>query len=351
MNYKYIKISNIYKCKSTSNIMLLVVLAMVPGIIMECYYFTIAVLVQILVSVSASILFEVFVLKLRKKNVYFYILDYSSVVTGILLGLSLPVFSPWWISVIGSFFSIVVAKQLYGGLGSNVFNPAMSGYAILLISFPTFMTNWSLQNNLALIDILSIKDIISIIFFTNLKDYFDVLSEFLNLSSFVTQATPLEQMRIDNKNIMLNFSTLSSCYKDMVIYHHWILINISFFIGGLFLLIKKVICWRNSLSVLLSLFLCCSLDFFFFKHSKICPLIQLFLGSTMIGAFFIATDPVTTSITKVGRIIFGIFIGMLIWVIRTYGGYPDAISFSILIANSIVPLLDSYTQSRIYGKQ
>ncbi|XBC41360.1 MAG: RnfABCDGE type electron transport complex subunit D [Buchnera aphidicola (Nurudea yanoniella)] len=351
MNYQNIKISNIYACRDTSSIMLLVVLAMIPGIIMECYYFTIAVLIQIFLSSITSVIFEIIILKLRKKNIYINIFDYSAIVSGILLGLSVPAFSPWWISVIGSFFSIVVTKHLYGGLGNNIFNPAMSGYAILLISFPAIMTNWSFQNNLNVIDTLSIKNIISIIFFTNLKDYFETLSQFFNLSFFITQATPLEQIRIDNRNISIfHFTDFSIFFENILIYRHWILINISFLVGGLFLLTKKIICWRISLGFLFSIFFCYSLDFLFFEKNKLFPLIPLFLGNTMIGAFFISTDPITTSITKIGRIIFGLVIGTLIWIIRVFGGYPDAISFSILLANSVVPLLDFYTRTRIYGK-
>ncbi|XBC38288.1 MAG: RnfABCDGE type electron transport complex subunit D [Buchnera aphidicola (Floraphis choui)] len=351
MDYRYIKINDIYICRSTNNIMLLAILATIPGVIIEFYYFKIAVLIQIFLSVISSIIFEFIFLKLRKKNLYTFFLDYSSVLTGILLGLSLPILSPWWISIVGSFFSIIVAKQLYGGLGNNIFNPAMSGYAILSISFPILMTNWSFQNNLALLNMLNVSDMMSIIFFTDLEDYYKMMSKFSEMSNFITQSTPLEQMRIQNRSIVTNITSFIFSLENIDIYRHWILINFSFFSGGIFLLIKKIICWRVPFSFLFSLFICCSLDFFYFKHINIFPLIQLFLGSTMMGAFFIATDPVTTSITKIGRIIFGSFIGIFIWIIRVFGGYPDAISFSILLANSVVPLIDYYTQPYIYGKK
>ncbi|XBC41877.1 MAG: RnfABCDGE type electron transport complex subunit D [Buchnera aphidicola (Kaburagia rhusicola rhusicola)] len=350
MDYQYTKVNGIFFFRSTNDIMLLVILAIVPGIIIECYYFKIAILIQILLASFASVIFELFVLKLRKKDIYTYYFDFSPLLTGILLGLSLPAYSPWWMSIIGSFFSIVITKQLYGGLGYNIFNPAMAGYAILLVSFPVLMTNWSFQNNLILLDTLSFKDVISIIFFTNLDDYYKIMSQFCDIPTFITQVTPLEQIRIHNKNVLVNVASVMSFVDTITMYRHWILINFGFFIGGIFLLIKKIICWRISFSILLSLFSCYLFDFFYLEHDSISPLIQLFLGSTMISVFFIATDPVTTSITKIGRIIFGGFIGVLIWIIRTFGGYPDAISFSILLANSLVPLIDHYTQPRIYGK-
>lgn len=350
MDYRYTKISNIYFCRSTNDIMILVIIAIIPSIIMECYYFTIAVLIQIFLSITASVIFEIIVLKLRKKNLYASLFDVSPVLTGILLGLSLPAFSPWWLSIIGSFFSIIVAKQLYGGLGNNIFNPSMSGYAILLVSFPILMTNWSFQNNLEFVSKLSIKDIISIIFFTNLNDYYKVISQLYEISHFITQATPLEQIRMQNKCIITNVLPCTFLMENISFYRHWIWINFTFFLGGIFLLINKIICWRISFSILFSILFCCLLDFFYFQYADVFPLTQLFLGSTMITAFFIATDPVTTSITKMGRIIFGSFIGIFIWIIRMFGGYPDAISFSVLLANSFVPLIDYYTQPRIYGK-
>ncbi|XBC44473.1 MAG: RnfABCDGE type electron transport complex subunit D [Buchnera aphidicola (Schlechtendalia peitan)] len=350
MDYRYTKINNIYVCRSTNHIMLLVICALVPGIIVECYYFKIAILIQVLLSVISSIIFEFIFQKLQKEKLYINFFDVSSILTGVLLGLSLPAFSPWWISIIGAFFSIIVTKKLYGGLGNNIFNPAMSGYAILLISFPIIMTNWSFQNNLEILNMFSIRDIMSIIFFTNLEDYYEIISRFCEASMFITQATPLEHIRIHNKNSIISVSPVVFSLDNFLIYRHWILINISFLFGGVFLLIKKIICWRISCSILLCLIIFYSIDFFYLKHVQIFPLIQLFLGSTMIGAFFIATDPVTTSITKIGRIIFGSFIGILIWIIRNFGGYPDAIAFSVLLSNSIVPLIDYYTQPRIYGK-
>ncbi|ANF16922.1 hypothetical protein XW81_00555 [Buchnera aphidicola (Schlechtendalia chinensis)] len=351
MNYRYTKISDIYFCRSTNNIMLLVILSILPGIIVEFYYFRVAILIQIFLSVFSSIIFEIIFLKLRKKILKFNSCDISSaMLTGILLGLSLPIFSPWWISIIGSFFAIVVAKQLYGGLGNNVFNPAMSGYAILLVSFPVVMTNWTFQNNLGFASVLNFKDVISIIFFTNLEDYYGTFLKFFEMSNFMTQVTPLEQIRIRNKSVVFNVDSFTSFLDSICFYRHWIIINFSFLIGGLFLLIKRIICWRIPFGILSVLFVFYSIDFFYFGSTKIFPLVQLFLGSTMIGAFYIATDPVTTSVTKLGRIILGFFIGILIWVIRSFGGYPDAISFSILLSNSIVPLIDYYTPPRIYGK-
>ncbi|XBC39841.1 MAG: RnfABCDGE type electron transport complex subunit D [Buchnera aphidicola (Chaetogeoica yunlongensis)] len=335
-----------YTYRSTNKIMLLVIFASIPGMCTQLYFFGYGVCIQIFLSIFFSILFEIFIKILRKQNVKQVFFDNSATLTGVLIGVSLPSLSPWWLSCLGSFFSIIIAKQIYGGLGNNIFNPAMCGYAILLISFPILMTNWSFQNS-CYFNLFNLYDVLSVIFFTDMKTYLSIIDKLQISHEFVTQATPLEMVRTNFlyfKNIYLLFNLDYSfqCWK-------WILINISFLLGGIILLFLNVICWRIPVSILLTLFIFSMLDCYLCESNMYFSFFQLFFGSTMLSAFFIATDPVTTSITNVGRVIFGIMIGFLVWLIRTFGGYPDAIAFSILLSNSIVPLLDYYIQPRVYG--
>ncbi|AAO26845.1 electron transport complex protein RnfD [Buchnera aphidicola str. Bp (Baizongia pistaciae)] len=339
-----------YHHKNTSEIMLLVFCAAVPGICTEIYYFGFGVLFQILLSVFFSVSFEFLVKRLRKQTVKSLFSDNSAAVTGVLIGISLPSLSPWWLSFFGAFFSIVIAKQIYGGLGNNIFNPAMTGYSILLVSFPILMTNWSFQNS-SYFNLFDLNNTFSVIFCTDINHYYSLIDEFQMMYKFITQATPLEQIRTH----VLDFNNKIDNIFEFVNYNYyfknwkWISINISFLIGGIVLLGFNVICWRIPVSILFSLYVFFALDYYFFKKSMYYPIMQLFFGSTMFSVFFIATDPVTTSITKIGRIVFGCIVGFLIWLIRSFGNYPDAIAFSILLSNSIVPLIDHYTQPRVYG--
>uniref|UniRef100_UPI003F5D3AFB RnfABCDGE type electron transport complex subunit D n=1 Tax=Buchnera aphidicola TaxID=9 RepID=UPI003F5D3AFB len=325
--------------------MILVILSCIPGILTEIYFFGYGVLIQILSIIIVSLFFEMIILIIRRKNIKNILFDYSSILTAVLLGSSIPCVLPWWMIIFGSFFSIIISKHLYGGLGQNIFNPAMIGYAILLISFPLYMSSWN-EKKLSLSFYNDIKQSINLILYK--KSLYDVNLKF-HPDDF-TSATPLSVFKVNshfnydesiNKKIVLE--------KQKCISVAWNYINISFLLGGLFLLYKKIICWRIPFSFLFSLVFFSSLSFFCSKNISFSPLCHLFSGGTMICAFFIATDPVTTSATKIGKIIFGIIIGFLVWIIRNYSDYPDGIAFSVLFANMIVPLMDNYIKTSGYG--
>jgi len=327
--------------------MFLVVIACIPGICSKCYFFGCGTLIQVLSFIALSFLSETILVKVRAKSFSKNVKDNSGIVTALLLGVSVPPLIPWWMIVIGVFFSIVVAKHLYGGLGQNIFNPAMIGYAVLLISFPLHMSNWIEKND----NFLRFKDIqnaVNIIFTKNTN-----INNTVNVQFFpdcVTQATPLNhfknQTHLNYDNVIQN--TINSNQQE-IIKVSWICINISFLIGGLFLIYKKVICWRIPFSILLTLCLCSSINYFFLKNISSSPLVHLFSGGTMICAFFIATDPVTTACTNIGRIIFGILVGFLVYFIRNYSDYPDSIAFAVLFSNMITPLIDYYIRYSGYG--
>lgn len=344
MNFPYI-----YHIYNVRKIMFLVIIACIPGIITKCYFFGSGTLIQILLSITISLLLEIVVLKIRLKNIKIHLQDNSAVLTSILFGISIPSLLPWWMTAIGIFFSIVVAKHLYGGIGQNIFNPAMLGYAILLISFPVHMNNWNESNsNLPLLK--NIKQSLNIIFFQN--NIHDIENTNSNIFPEVfTEATPLNNFKIRNhlKDTYISERTEYHFLKNIIVQNNWKYINISFFLGGFFLFLKKIICWRIPLSFLSVLGILSTVSFIYSKELFLSPFIHFFSGGTMICAFFIATDPVTTSCTNIGKIVFGMIIGFLTWIIRNYSDYPDAIAFSILFANMLVPLIDHCTKTSGYG--
>ncbi|AAM67677.1 RnfABCDGE type electron transport complex subunit D [Buchnera aphidicola (Schizaphis graminum)] len=340
MNLPYI--SNTYDVRK---IMFLVVLSCIPGLCTEIYFFGCGVLIQTLLFVIISLLFEIIILKMRRKNIKNSLFDYSSFLTAVLLGLSTPCALPWWMIIFSCFFAIVISKYLYGGLGQNIFNPAMIGYVVLLISFPVHMTAWN-EKNSSLSFYNDIKKSINLILFYNKLNN----SKKKICPDNFTEATPLDDFKTKSHFDYDFFPEESAVKKKTkIVSIAWKYINISFLIGGCFLLYKKVICWRIPLSFLSSLIFFSSITYFYSQKFFCSPLFHLFSGGTMMCAFFIATDPVTTSCTKIGKIFFGLIIGFLVWIIRNYSDYPDGIAFSVLFANMIVPLMDAYLKTSGYG--
>jgi electron transport complex protein RnfD len=264
------------------------------------------------------------------------------VVTALLLALTLPPLAPWWIPVLGSFIAIVVAKHLYGGIGYNPFNPAMAAYAVLLISFPLEMSIWSTpQAQLA--EPLSFSQHWRYVFTGHLP----VSVEFDALSS----ATLLDHMRTElgqGKSLtQLQQSATFGLFASAG--YEWI--SLGFLAGGLFLLYKKIISWHIPVSLLLALSLISGLCFLIDSEQFANPLIHIFSGAAILGAFFIATDPVTAATTPIGKMIYASGIGLMIFVIRQWGGYPDGVAFAVLLIGLTVPLLDYYTAPKVYGER
>ena len=257
-------------------------------------------------------------------------------VTGVLLALALPPLAPWWIPVIGSGFAIVVAKQLYGGLGYNPFNPAMAGYVVLLISFPLELGRWTPP-----FEPLGLPDTLALVFTGTLPAGITI--------DGLTQATPMDAVKTQ---LGLNL-TISELSGHGLFGHFgargWEWINASYLLGGLWLLKSRVIQWQIPVGTLAGLF-CLALVFYTVDPDTFAsPVFQLFSGASMLGAFFIATDPVSASTTPRGRLIFGAGIGMLTFLIRTWGGYPDGMAFAVLLMNMAAPTIDHYTQPRVFG--
>lgn len=333
----------------TSKVMLDVALATLPGIAALVYFFGVGVLVQILICVSAAILTEALVLHLRDKDISATLKDNSAMLTGLLLGISIPPLAPWWIGVIGVVFAVLIAKQLYGGLGFNLFNPAMIGYVLLLISFPVAMTNWSVPTELSHHQV-TLNDIISVIF-TERTTAGLTVNDIRHTIDGVTMATPLDTLKTDlTLGLTVGESTAKNVFSSWAGFG-WEWVNIAFLIGGLYLMKTGVIRWHIPVAVLSSLLFFSLLGYLLDPDSHGTPIIHLFSGATMFGAFFIATDPVTAATSNKGKLLFGAIIGALLYIIRSYGGFPDAIAFAVLLANMTVPVIDYYSKPTSYGNK
>lgn len=333
--------------QSTGRLMLWVIFACIPGMAAQWYFFGYGNIIQVILAIAVALLAEGIVLKLRNIPVKARLADNSALLTALLLGVSIPPLAPWWVIVIGTFCAIVIAKQLYGGLGQNPFNPAMVGYVILLISFPIQMSSWLPPAPLQGTQI-GLMDTLSIIFSGQTLQGDDIFKLILGVDG-ISQATPLDTLKTG-----LHSGHRLSEILGQPIYSNlggvgWQWVNIGFFIGGLVLLWKRIIQWQLSFSFLLTLTMISTLGWLLDPTHNPAPWFHVFSGATMLCAFFIVTDPVTASTTAKGRLIFGALVAVLVWLIRSYGGYPDGVAFAILLANITVPLIDHYTQPRAYG--
>lgn len=274
-------------------IMTKVLVALIPAAAVHVWLFGPGLLLNCAIAVAAALVAEAAMLKLRARPLTPALVDLSAPVTAVLLAFALPPLIPWWIPVVGTLFAIVVAKQLFGGIGFNPFNPAMAGYVVLLISFPIEMTRWPTP--------------------------FDG----------ITAATPLDRI-----------------HEVAVITGGWEWLSLAVLVGGLWLLSQRVIRWPIPLTVLGSLTVIATAFWLLDPARFASPLFHLAGGATMLCAFFIATDPVTAATTPRGRIVYGIGIGTLIWVLRNFGNYPDGVAFAVLLMNMAAPALDHFLGPR-----
>lgn len=320
---------------STQRVMQYVLLATVPGIIVLTHFFGFGTLVNILWGCVVAIACESLALKLRRRPLGFYLKDCSALVTAFLLCIALPPYSPWWLIAVGIASAILLAKQLYGGLGYNPFNPAMAGYVILLISFPVQMTTWAAPLG-AGGEVPGLWQALQACFTPGQYDA-------------ITMATPLDVLK-QNNSLLIDDLWQQSPQFGTFAGIGWEWANVAFLAGGAWLLYKRIFTWHAPVAMLASLSLLAAI--FYDGGSSASggsPLFHLFSGATMFGAFFIVTDPVTSAVSLRGRLIYGALIGVLVYVIRVRGNYPDAIAFAVLIMNFSAPFIDYYTQPRTYG--
>ncbi|HBC8787026.1 MULTISPECIES: electron transport complex subunit RsxD [Citrobacter] len=334
--------------RQTSRIMMLVLLAALPGIAAQLWFFGWGTLFQIVLAAISAIAAEAGVLKLRKQPIVAILKDNSALLTGLLLAVSIPPLAPWWMVVLGTVFAVIIAKQLYGGLGQNPFNPAMIGYVVLLISFPVQMTSWLPPHEIAA-TVPGFFDALNVIFSGHTASGGDMNTLRMGIDG-ISQATPLDTFKTSlHAGLTVEQVMQYPIYNGMLAGAGWQWVNLAWLVGGVVLLWQKAIRWHIPVSFLLSLAVCATLGWIFSPDSLASPQLHLLSGATMLGAFFILTDPVTASTTNRGRLIFGALAGLLVWLIRSFGGYPDGVAFAVLLANITVPLIDYYTRPRVYG--
>lgn len=322
--------------RPTSRVMLWVILATMPGLLAQTLFFGWGNLINVVWCIALALAAEATMLTVRKRPIGFFLKDNTAAVTGLLLGLSLPPLAPWWVSAVAVLTAIILAKQLYGGLGSNPFNPAMVGYALVLVSFPVAMTtNWAQPGQLW-DNTPSLADTLATIF----------SGQHSAIDAF-TAATPL-----DTYKHQITTHTAAEVIENPIfgsgIALGWEWVNAGFLAGGLLLLALKIISWHIPASMLVAMSL---MGLAFGSDAdQYAPLtLHLLAGGTMLGAFFIATDPVSAATSRQGKLVYGAGIGILIYIIRTWGNYPDAVAFSVLLMNFAVPFIDHYTPPRTYG--
>ena len=339
---------------SVTRVMLRVIYALIPGLVAYVWFFGWGVVINMSIAIIVALSCEAAVLAVRNYPIIPFLTDCSALVTAILLSMAIPPLAPWWVTVIGTAFAIIVAKHLYGGLGYNPFNPAMVGYVMLLISFPVEMTIWlppisTSQAHLGFVDTLMY------IFSHHLPSgiTFDALTEATpldSLKSHLAQGNTVAEIRQQlgmqaDVSEILSVSPIFGYIGGL----GWEWIGGGFLAGGLWLIYKKVISWQIPTAMLGGLFVIALLFSIINPDLYASPIFHMFSGATMLGAFFIATDPVTASTTPRGRLVYGVGIGILVYVIRTWGGYPDAIAFAVLLMNMTVPVIDYYFKPRVFG--
>jgi len=301
-----------------------VILSLLPAFAASFYFYGWNALRLVVVCVSTCIVSEVISRKIMKRDMG--INDLSAIVTGILLAFNLPPDLPSWMAVIGSVFAIVIAKQLFGGIGYNPFNPALTGRVFLLISFPVQMTTWS---------------------------QWRIPSPAGGIDA-VTSATPLGLL----KTSLAAYGTMPYHFDPATAWQFFIgarngcigEVSIIFLlIGGLYLLWRRCIYWQIPVSFIGTVFGFAGILWLIDPSKNMNPLFHVFAGGVVLGAFFMATDMVTSPVTKTGLLIFGAGCGVLTMVIREWGGYPEGVSFAILLMNAVTPLINKATKPRAFG--
>lgn len=317
---------------SVSKMMVTLLLALIPGFVCLVIFFSWAYLINLVIGCATALTVEAIVLKMRQRPVLFFLKDSSALVTAALLVCALPPLVPWWFTMLGSAIAVLFGKQLFGGLGNNPFNPAMVAYALLLISLPVLMTTrWAnVENPSTLIEAARV-------IFGGTEVSIDAL----------TGATPLDYYKLNIERLTADIVLQNPIFGQWVAIG-WTPVNLAFLIGGIALLILRIITWHIPVALLGTLAFMALL--FSSDADAYVPFsVHMLTGSTMLAAFFIATDPVSAATSNKGKIVYGIGIGLLIYLIRTWGNYPDATAFAVLLMNFAAPLIDHYTRPRVYG--
>jgi electron transport complex protein RnfD len=341
MKSKPISGPHVAATRRVDQIMRQVIVALAPATAFGIVLFGWPALYLLIITIASALLFEACCLKLKGVPATPYLRDGSAVLTGLLVAMTLPPWAPWWIGVMGSAIAIILGKQVYGGLGQNLFNPAMLARVALLISFPIEMTTW--------------VNVTPLFTGPGIIESFQLIFSGMETSDALTGATTLGLIKTGfSQNIFL--PGVLSDYSGILALIGWErgslgeTSGILLLFGGIQLIRQGVIQWHIPASLLATLILLSTIFYFIDSTHYMSPWVQLNSGAVLLVAFFIATDYVTSPNTPAGQLVFGSGCGLLIFVIRSWGGYPEGTGFAILLMNAITPLIDHYIRPRIYGR-
>jgi len=331
---------HMHAATSINRVMTQVVYALIPGILLSAWFFGAGVLIQCLLAVFFVLGVEALMLYLREKPLRLFLFDGSAVVTALLFALCLSPYTPVWVNFTGICFAIIVAKHLYGGIGHNMFNPAMAGYVFILLCFPVYQTSWSLPSGADELQATLLQTLSIIFTGPSSIENFDILSGATTLAWTKSQLSGMFMItEIRNSPLFGSFAGKGT---------EWI--AVAWLFGGIWLLAQRIIKWQMPVYFIGTIFLFSLLFYWYDSDIYLAPVATLFTGGIMLAAFFIITDPVTASTTPRGRIIYVTGIGLLVYVIRTWSAYPDGVAFAVLLMNAAVPLIDNYTRPRVFGE-
>ena len=325
-----------------ASMMLHVLVALVPAALAHVWYFGPGFIFNLIIATLFCVGGEALMMRVRRRSPMAALSDYSVLITAALLAFALPSLTPWWVTATGALFGVVVAKHLYGGIGFNVFNPAMAGYVVILVAFPMQLNLW-VAPSMGDIDYIDLTILQTLIYTLT-----GSLPEALDFDA-ISRATPLDAMKSGLRNMQTYAEVRTLSIMGDFGGRGWEWISNFVAIGGVWLLIKKVIRWQIPAGVFVGLLLPAAIMYMVDSSSHPSPGFHLFAGSTMLCAFFVATDPVSAATSPKGRFVYGLGIGLLIYAIRQWGAYADGVAFAVLIMNMSTPAIDYITRPHIVG--
>jgi len=328
--------------QSVPKVMLSVLVALFPATVFGIYLFGWSALILFIITIFSALVSEAVCLWLANKPVKLFMLDGSALLTAWLLAMTLPPTAPWWIGVIGGSFAIIFGKHVFGGIGQNIFNPAMMSRVVLLISFPLEMTTWINPLPIGSPNALSFTDSLSLTLGMNSVDVVSGASVMGHVKNELGQGHALSDIipqGYDIHSMAIGFSNGSMGETSALL----------ILFGAVLLLSLRIISWHIPGAMIATTAILATV------FNTIDPLhypdaiFHVLSGGLMLGAFFIATDPVTSPSSNAGRLLFGAGCGLLVYIIRTWGGYPEGIAFAVMLMNASTPVIDNYVRPRIYG--
>jgi Na+-translocating ferredoxin:NAD+ oxidoreductase subunit D len=318
-----------------------VILALLPATLAGFYQFGWPALWLWAFTVLACVFFEALCVRMTGREAIPVLRDGSAILTGWLLALSLPPWAPWWIGLVGGAFAIIVCKHAFGGLGQNLFNPAMAARVVLLISFPLEMTTWIEPGAWAAMDALSGLNI----------TLGSVLPDGVTSASLLGHAKTEAARGVGLSDALAGQDSLMTQAMGQRAGSMGETAAVFLLAGGVLLIFKGIIGPSIPAAFLLGVAIPAALFHFWMPETYLSPVTHVLSGAVVLGAFFIATDYVTSPSTPLGQWIFGLGAGFLTWAIRSFGAYPEGVAFAILLMNAATPLIDQYTRPRIFGRE